>query len=491
MTCATGQRPFISVRFKGPDVKAFGEWFPTNRSFYECFRRWLRAGGYGESALNQYSVAARLALGFLDIAYWRIDPDADLARVRAYIAAHYSSASTRSSYLKGLAKFEEYLRFRCHHPKSEKRVNWHYYLGSLPEWLAQHVRDYITHCQRAWLPERRYAATGDLLSHTTLFLRWAVTHVTLHGIDDLTPALWFDYVDERLAAGIKPVTLNGELRALHAFLHFLSELNFPVCPRTLKIDILKEGAHLPRDVPPVQLRRLLDAIETDAASTHAGIHRMGVMDRAWFLLMLHTGLRAGEVRRLKRPDLDLNGRRVRIEQSKGLKDRIVYLSPATVTALQAYLELRGPMNTEHVFTFRHQPLSESYCYERLRTYGGRCGVRVTPHQLRHSCATLLLNAGAPVLTVQTLLGHKPIDTTLGYARLYDGTIAADYYRAMNEIEQRLALQNLPDAPPPTGGQVLALVDALRDGTLNDRQQATVHALRAAILGLLEQQPEAG
>jgi len=49
-------------------------------------------------------------------------------------------------------------------------------------------------------------------------------------------------------------------------------------------------------------------------------------------------------------------------------------------------------------------------------------VYVTPHMLRHSCATLLLNAGAPILTVQAILGHKHINTTLGYARLYDGTV---------------------------------------------------------------------
>jgi integrase len=49
---------------------------------------------------------------------------------------------------------------------------------------------------------------------------------------------------------------------------------------------------------------------------------------------------------------------------------------------------------------------------RLATYGARYGVIVTPHQLRHSCATLLLNAGAPVLMVQTILGHKHVDTTL-------------------------------------------------------------------------------
>ncbi len=51
----------------------------------------------------------------------------------------------------------------------------------------------------------------------------------------------------------------------------------------------------------------------------------------------------------------------------------------------------------------------------------------------------LLNSSAPVLTVQILLGHKWVDTTLGYARLYDGTVAADYYQAMSGMEKRLAL----------------------------------------------------
>jgi integrase len=143
--------------------------------------------------------------------------------------------------------------------------------------------------------------------------------------------------------------------------------------------------------------------------------------------MLHCGLRVGEVRRLRLSDLDLEGRRARIEQSKGLKDRIVFLSQPTTVALNAYLEIRGPADSNPVFIFRHRSLSTTYCRRRLRTYGRRCGVVVIPHQLRHSCATLLLNAGAPILAVKTILGHKQIDTTMGYARLYDGTVATDYY----------------------------------------------------------------
>lgn len=136
-----------------------------------------------------------------------------------------------------------------------------------------------------------------------------------------------------------------------------------------------------------------------------------------------------------------------------------------------------------MFLFRHAPLTPSYIGKRLSTYGERCGVTATPHQLRHTCATLLLNAGAPVLTVQTILGHRHVDTTLGYTRLYDSTVAADYYRAMAQVEQRLASQDAVSTPAPRVGELLAMVDALRNGTLNESQRETVNALRKGILAL--------
>ena len=71
------------------------------------------------------------------------------------------------------------------------------------------------------------------------------------------------------------------------------------------------------------------------------------------------------------------------------------------------------------------------------------------------------------------------------ARVYDGTVAADYYRAMAQVESRLALQDGAKTIPPTSGQLLALVDSLRSGMLNDAQQETVPALRAGILALAQ------
>jgi hypothetical protein len=93
---------------------------------------------------------------------------------------------------------------------------------------------------------------------------------------------------------------------------------------------------------------------------------------------------------------------------------------------------------------------------------------------------LLLNAGAPVLTVQTILGHKFIDTTLGYARLYDGTVAADYYEASIKLARNgrnreplrgrrecdFATQQRPTAGP---GGCPARRDAQRLDAIEDKQ----------------------
>ena len=88
--------------------------------------------------------------------------------------------------------------------------------------------------------------------------------------------------------------------------------------------------------------------------------------------------------------------------------------------------------------------------------------------------------------MQAILGHKFVDTTLAYARLYDGIVAADYYRAMASIEERSALGDNAGVPQFDPGHLLAMVDALSNGTLNDEQRETAQVLRSAILDLVKQ-----
>ena len=72
------------------------------------------------------------------------------------------------------------------------------------------------------------------------------------------------------------------------------------------------------------------------------------------------------------------------------------------------------------------------------------GVKVSPHRLRHTFATQLVNAGCKITTIQQLLGHQRLNSTLIYARVHDRTVAEDYYTAMTIVEQRLSLP-APDA----------------------------------------------
>jgi integrase/recombinase XerD len=479
-----------------PAVKRMGDWPECNREFYQQFYFWLGAGGYQRRTQTGYGVAARIALGLLDKPYWQID-EADLARVREHLKARTTNVHVRGVYRNGLDKFEQYLRQRRGEPapasarRQVLQINWAYYVKSLPDWLADDVRLYLAHCRKNWMPSEQHQRSQETLSKLTTVLRWMVTHSTLMAIGDITPNLWEDHLAARLAAEIGTVTLNSDLHALQSFLRFLAEAGRPVCGRMLRLKLLPKAYPIPRDVPPEQLRRLLQEVERTTQSAQPTPRSLALMDRAWILLMLHSGLRTGEVRRLRLSDMDWERRWLRIEQSKGLKDRLVPLSPTALDALRAYLaeHRRKETGSDFVFVHWHKALNAQYCQSRLKWYGGRCGVKVSPHQLRHSAATLLLNAGAPVATVKLILGHQKIDTTLGYAHLYDGSVAADYYRAMAQVEQHLKLSGSAAGSPPSHGELMALVDSLRASMVTEAQVETLHALRFGILALAEQAAE--
>ncbi|MCB0017960.1 MAG: site-specific integrase [Anaerolineales bacterium] len=460
---------YIPIRF----------WSSANQACYGRFRQWLIDGGYGDSALKIYGCGVRLTMGRLQKPYLQIS-EQDLTRMEQFIRDHYEREGTCSGYLKGVAKFREYLRQIKGLDKPPKQVNWEHYLTGLPDWLAGFVTQNVVHMSRNWLPEEKYVRSMNAAGRITRFLRWANEHQPLHSLEDLTPELWYGYVDERLAAGIKPISLNGELSRQFGLLYHFQALGEPVNRRFLLIEKLKRGPTLHKDVPAEQLRAIYRAILVDSRRDHVGVRRMGIMDRAWFLLMLQSGLRVGEVGRIRLYELDLSEQRLRIEQSEGLKNRIVFLSDLTVEALQAYLAVRGPTQYDHLFIYRHRPFTKTYCIQRMRTYSKRCGYKVTPHQLRHSCATLLLNAGAPVVTVKTLLGHKQVDTTLTYARLYDQTMAGHYYRAMGQIEGRPSL-DLDEAAMADEPEIQELLTRLEQYVRTPEQQCLVGQLKEQLL----------
>ena len=107
--------------------------------------------------------------------------------------------------------------------------------------------------------------------------------------------------------------------------------------------------------------------------------------------------------------------------------------------------MRGQGPSDHVFLYRNAPLCKDLVRDRVKAAGERTGVKVTPHRLRHTFATQLVNAGCRITSIQKLLGHRRLNSTMIYARVHDRTVAEDYYAAMEIVEQQLDVGLSDDA----------------------------------------------
>jgi len=263
-----------------PEIRSIKTWSRSNQGCYERFRIWLKDSSYSEAAINLYSAAARQIIGFLQKPYWQIDPEVDLERVKQYLESLPVKPGTRLSYLKGFNKFAEYLRLWAHRAPKPKEIRWQVYLGLLPIELQGQIREFVRHCQNRWSEDKCFEHTVSLLSHTTMSLRWMVTHYPLHSIANLTPELWFAYLDQRLAQGVQADTVNGELSALKHLVHFLEARDHPICTRFLLLDSLANSEYLPKDIAVSELRLLQKTIEAQRENGNAGERRLGRMDLA-------------------------------------------------------------------------------------------------------------------------------------------------------------------------------------------------------------------
>ena len=161
-------------------------------------------------------------------------------------------------------------------------------------------------------------------------------------------------------------------------------------------------------------------------------------DQALFMIMLRCGLRVDEVANLTLDAIDYQHNQIIVKSGKGGKGRITYISNDAAEALAAYLYIRIPTRELKVFlvekgVYRGKPLSVRGIQKRMEYYSKKSGVTISCHQLRHTMATQLLNAGADVVTIQELLGHSKIETTMQYSRLSNIKAQKDYYEAMDRI----------------------------------------------------------
>ena len=232
------------------------------------------------------------------------------------------------------------------------------------------------------------------------------------------------FVAGQCERGFKPKTVNRRLTTIAAlYEYFSAEDESLVCPVYYGRHHRREPKRLPRPVPIDILRRFFAVIDSSR-------------DRAMFSLMLRSGLRIGEVAALRLNDLLLKEEMPRlVVNGKGSKQRPAYLASQALHVLKDYLAVRPRSKDDHVFlTYQLKGLSTHAIQMRLDTYRQLAGVNFTCHQLRHSFASDLNEVDVPITSIQVLMGHTWIETTMQYIQASDRKVQSDFLSASQKLE---------------------------------------------------------
>jgi len=191
---------------------------------------------------------------------------------------------------------------------------------------------------------------------------------------------------------------------------------------TLNLESPATWKVLPKSLAVTEVDAMLD--RAALAADHQQADAVALRDRAILELLYAAGLRVSELTGLNVADLSLEAGRALV-RGKGDKERIVPLGRASIDALETYLKhgrpgLQKKPSSRLFLSSRGAPLSRAWVWRLVK----RCDHHASPHMLRHSCATHMVERGADLRTVQTLLGHADIATTQVYTHLALGRLKA-------------------------------------------------------------------
>ena len=236
--------------------------------------------------------------------------------------------------------------------------------------------------------------------------------------------------DLRVRKGYRDSTTARKVASIKSFFSFLSENSIITEDPTESLGSPRVGRTLPKFLPEEDVTTLLDTAYK--SGTNEG-HRDAVIME----LLYATGLRVGELVSLNTADIDLSESYIRC-MGKGSKERLVHLYPKALEELRRYLKnarvaLLGHRRAEPSLFVNHrgERLTRQWVWTILKTYAQKAGIQqnITPHTLRHSFATHLLQNGASLRHVQELLGHSSISTTQVYTHLTNGYVQQEYAKS--------------------------------------------------------------
>jgi len=250
---------------------------------------------------------------------------------------------------------------------------------------------------------------------------WAIQNKK--SIDNLARADLRKWIASLSRDGLAPTSVARAVSAARGFYKFLLLDGHIKHHPAEDLDTPQGFNYLPKFLTEDEINHLLSAPDV---STEEGIR-----DRAILEVMYATGLRVSELIGLKETDVDLMSGLI-VCHGKGNKERRVPIGKSAIHWLQQYGSVKagyGKSSSPYVFLYRGKQLTRQLAWAMIKTRAEEVGIKnVSPHTLRHSFATHLLQHGADSRSVQALLGHSDISTTQIYTHITDGHLRSAYNR---------------------------------------------------------------
>ena len=275
--------------------------------------------------------------------------------------------------------------------------------------LDHAVDAFTVYCKSKGLAQRTLETYGYALQGIRSFLapKEASPPIpTAQGIRGYTTAM--------LEKGLSRGTIRIRLRAIRAFCNFLEREGIVGKSPFDGVEIPKVPNRFPEIITQEQTRKLLNAARRNTWT--------GIRNRAMLTMFLDTGLRLSELIALDLGDVDLARLTIRIRSGKGDKERNVYMGRALLRSIRKWIEVRGFHEESTPFFLtqdgnRLDLRNVERIIDRIVKRARLDGVRITPHILRHTFATHYIKNGGDPFSLQRILGHSDIKTTMIYVNL--------------------------------------------------------------------------
>lgn len=233
-----------------------------------------------------------------------------------------------------------------------------------------------------------------------------------------------DYILTLKKNGFTARSISRKISAIKSFHHFcFNELRGFDNNPAKNIKTLKKETHLPNVLSTSEVELLINSIDPNT--------NLGKRDLAIFELLFSSGMRISELTELTLRQIHFQERYI-IVFGKGSKERLVPFGEMAASRLRDYFNIRNElikMPTDLVFlNYKGAHLSRNYIFRLVKEYALKAHINkdISPHTLRHSYATALIENGADLRVVQTLLGHEDISTTAIYTHISDKKLQNDY-----------------------------------------------------------------